>query len=131
VRTYSDNSNDHAFCCMLNHGNTLVQLLHCLSVSSCQLDSTLAPTAQLLMSQSQERDLMGIICGFRTPFREFLDSVMSPFMRQTLPTVDRKHFFMNIFCIDSFCPQKTHNRTLLSGVYSFGMVSILTTEISL
>jgi hypothetical protein len=36
--------------------------------------------------------------------------------RQTFPTVKRKHFFMKILCIESFCPQKeTHNRTLLFG----------------
>jgi hypothetical protein len=29
------------------------------------------------------------------------------FMRQTLPTIKRKHLFMNILCIESFCPQKT------------------------
>jgi hypothetical protein len=34
---------------------------------------------------------------------------------QTLPTVNRKHSFMNMLCIESFCPQKTHNRTLLFG----------------
>jgi hypothetical protein len=37
------------------------------------------------------------------------------FTRQTLPTVNRKHFFMNIICTESFCTQKTHNRTLLFG----------------
>jgi hypothetical protein len=29
--------------------------------------------------------------------------------------VNRKHFFMNILYIESFCPQKTHNRILLLG----------------
>jgi hypothetical protein len=38
--TLSETSNDHALCCMLHHGSTLVQLLHCLSLSSCQLEST-------------------------------------------------------------------------------------------
>jgi hypothetical protein len=39
-----------------------------------------------------------------------------PFQRQTLPAVNRKHFFMNILCIGSFCPQKAkNNRTLLFG----------------
>jgi hypothetical protein len=35
------------------------------------------------------------------------------FKWQTFPTVKRKHFFMNILCIESFCPLKKHNRTLL------------------
>jgi hypothetical protein len=30
-------------------------------------------------------------------------------------TVNRKHFFMNIICIKSICPQRTHNRTSLFG----------------
>jgi hypothetical protein len=37
------------------------------------------------------------------------------FTRKTFPTVNRKYFFMNILCIESFCPQKKHNRTLLLG----------------
>jgi hypothetical protein len=45
--------------------------------------------------------------------REFLDQVVNRFTLQTLPTVHRKHFFMNILCTESFCQQKTHNRTLL------------------
>jgi hypothetical protein len=28
---------------------------------------------------------------------------------------NRKHFFMNVLCIESFCPQKKHNRTLFFG----------------
>jgi hypothetical protein len=50
--TLSETSNDHALCCMLNRGNTLVQLLHCLSLSSCQLESN-------FLSQSQQDDLVG------------------------------------------------------------------------
>jgi hypothetical protein len=56
-----------------------------------------------------------IICDFRTSLREFLDPVVNRFTRQTLPTANRKHLVMNIPCIESFCPQKTHNRTLLFG----------------
>jgi hypothetical protein len=36
------------------------------------------------------------------------------FTRQTLPTVNGKHFCMNILCVEFFCPQKkTHKSTLL------------------
>jgi hypothetical protein len=49
---------------------------------------------------------VGIICGFRTILREFLGPILNRFTRQTLPTTNRKHFFMNILCIESFCPQK-------------------------
>jgi hypothetical protein len=38
--------------------DTFTQLLHCLSLSSCQLEWT-PPTAQLLLSQSQQGDLVG------------------------------------------------------------------------
>jgi hypothetical protein len=43
-------------------------------------------------------------------------TVLNRFTRQTLPTVNRKHFFLNILCIYSFCQQQTHNRTLLFGI---------------
>jgi hypothetical protein len=33
--------------------------------------------------------------------REFLDPVVNHFTRQTLPTVNSKHFFMNTLCIES------------------------------
>jgi hypothetical protein len=59
ARTLSETSNDHTLCCKPNHGNILVQLLHCLSLSYCQLESTLPPAAQLLLSQSQQEDLVG------------------------------------------------------------------------
>jgi hypothetical protein len=52
-----------------------------------------------------------IICGFRTSLREFLDTVVKRFTRQTLPIVKRKHFFMNILCIESFFPQKKKRTT--------------------
>jgi hypothetical protein len=58
----------------------------------------------------------------------FLDPVVNHFTWQTLPTVNRKRFFMNTLCIESFCPQKkTHNRNCSSVVYS-STVAILTTE---
>jgi hypothetical protein len=47
-----------------------------------------------------------IICDFWTSSREFLHSVVNGFTWQTLPTVNMKHFFMNIICIQSFCPQQ-------------------------
>jgi hypothetical protein len=36
-------------------------------------------------------------------------------LRQKLPTINRKYFFMNILCIESFYSQKNHNGTLLFG----------------
>jgi hypothetical protein len=112
VRTLSETSNDHALCCMLNHGTTVVQLLHCLSLSSCQLQSTLPSAAQLVLSQFNRATSSGIIYDFRKSLREFLDPLLNYFTRQTLPTVNRKHFINKIW-IKSFCLQKTHNRTVL------------------
>jgi hypothetical protein len=42
-------------------------------------------------------------------------TVVNRYTLQTLPTVSTKHFFMNILCIESIFPQKTHNRKLLFG----------------
>jgi hypothetical protein len=39
--------------------------------------------------------------------REFLDPVVNRFTVQTLPTVNRKHFFMNIsFALSTFAHKK-------------------------
>jgi hypothetical protein len=59
VFTLSETSNDYALCCVLNYGNTLVQLGYCLFLSSCRLESTLPPAAQLLLLQSQLGDMVG------------------------------------------------------------------------
>jgi hypothetical protein len=59
-----------------------------------------------------------IICDFRTSLRECLDSVVNRFMRQTLPTVKRKYFFMNILCIESFCSQKKAKQNAVLGKYT-------------
>jgi hypothetical protein len=45
--------------------------------------------------------------------RNVCHPVVNIFTWQTFPTINRKHFFMNILCIESFCSQETHNRTLL------------------
>jgi hypothetical protein len=47
---------------------------------------------------------VGITCDFRTFLRGFLDPAVKRLTRQTLPTVNRKHFFMNVLCNESFCP---------------------------
>jgi hypothetical protein len=91
---------------MLNLGNTIVQLLHCLSLSSCQFKSALTPAALLLLLESKLGTWSGIICDFWRSLREFLDPIVNRFMQQTLPTINKKYFFMNILCIVSFFPQK-------------------------
>jgi hypothetical protein len=41
------------------------------------------------------------------------------FTWKKLSNVNRKHFFMNMLCIESLCPQETQNRTLLFGSIRF------------
>jgi hypothetical protein len=115
--TLSETSKDHAFGCMLNHGNILVQLLHCVSLSSCQLASTLPPATQLLLSQCQQGDLVGHHLWLSNVLeRIFPPSRVNRFKRQTLPTINRKYFFMNIFRIEFFCLREMHNRILFFGI---------------
>jgi hypothetical protein len=61
----------------------------------------------------------------------FLGPVVNRFTQQTLSTVNRQHFFMNILRIDSFCSRKAHNRMLVFGSISSSTVAILATETSL
>jgi hypothetical protein len=42
-------------------------------------------------------------------FATILDPVLNRFKRQTLPTVNMKHFFMNILCIDPFVRKKAQD----------------------
>jgi hypothetical protein len=104
VRTLSETSNDHALCCMLNHANTLVQLLHCLSLSSCQLKST-PPAAQLLLSQSEYGYLV-VLGRISLPSCEPLYATNTSHRKQDT-------FFRNILRIYSFRLKETHKRTLL------------------
>jgi hypothetical protein len=48
---------------------------------------------------------------FERPW-ENLSTQLWAALHDTLFTFKRKHFFMNILYIESFCPQKTHNRML-------------------
>jgi hypothetical protein len=44
-----------------------------------------------------------------------LDPIVNRFTRQTLSTLNRKYFFMNVLFIESFCSQKMHSITVLFG----------------
>jgi hypothetical protein len=44
----------------------------------------------------------------QTSLREFCDTLVNRFTREELPTANPKHFFMNIFYTEPFCPQITH-----------------------
>jgi hypothetical protein len=54
----------------------------------------------------------------------FLNAVLKRFTRQTLPTVNRKHFFMNVFALSYFA----HKKCCFSVGCSSSMVAILTTK---
>jgi hypothetical protein len=53
------------------------------------------------------------------------------FMGQRVPIANGKHFFRNILCIESFCPQKRTRERCTWVLYSSSMVAILTTETTL
>jgi hypothetical protein len=78
------------------------------------------PIALPLHRNPQHRSAFTVVSATSAPSfqplhhqRNVFRPVVNCFMRQTLPTVNRKHFFMSTFCIESFCSQKTYNRTLL------------------
>jgi hypothetical protein len=56
---------------------------------------------------------------------------MNGFTRQTLPTINRKYFFMNIICIESFSHKKRTTNRCFSVEHFSSTVAILTTKISL
>jgi hypothetical protein len=83
---------------------------------------TLAPSLyQCVDAHSIQNSFDYFLSHFRTPvsasssIAKRLPPRLNCFTRQTHPTVNRKYFFMNIPCIESFCPQKTQNRSLLFG----------------
>jgi hypothetical protein len=97
VCALSATSNYHALCCMLNYGNTLVQLLHCLSLSSCQLESTLPTAAQLLLSKSQQGDLV----GYHLRLSNVLETISWPRCEQIYATIT-SHRKQEIFLYEYF-----------------------------
>jgi hypothetical protein len=50
--------------------------------------------------------------------RNICHSAVNCFKQQTPPNVNRKHFFMNTLCIESFCPQKCTTELCSSVVYT-------------
>jgi hypothetical protein len=80
------------------------------------------PNALAVRRNAQDRSVLTVVSATSaTPFqllrhqRNVRRPVVNRFTWQTLPIVNRKHFFMSILCIESFCPQKTHSRTMLFG----------------
>jgi hypothetical protein len=115
VHKLSETSNDQALYCMLNHGNILVQLLRCLSLTSYQLESTLPLAVQLLLSQSQESDLV----RHHLPLSYVLEKNSCPCC-EPLYVTNTSHRKQEIVVYE--CPfhwvllaTKTYNRTRLFG----------------
>jgi hypothetical protein len=89
-----------------------VESLHCLSFSSCQLKLTFPLAAQFLLSQSQQRDLV----GHHLWLSNSLERISRPSCELLYKTNDSHHkqesFFMNILFIESICPQKNAQQNM-------------------
>jgi hypothetical protein len=116
VRTLSETSNEHALCCMLNHRNILVQLLHCLSLSSCQLESTLPPTAQLLPSQSQQGDPVGDYLRLSNFLQRISVPSCEPFYATNTSHCKQETFLYGYPLHSVLLPTEKHNRKLMFGI---------------
>jgi hypothetical protein len=95
---------------MINHGTILVQLLHCPLLSSCQLKSTLPPTAQLLLTQSQHGDLV----RYHPWLSSALYRIPWPLLNHFTATNTYQEIFPYEYPLHQvFLPIKMHNRMLL------------------
>jgi hypothetical protein len=72
---------------------------------------------------SQHRSILTVVSDTSPPPLQPLrhqwnvcHQVVNRFTRQTLPTANSKHFFLNILCIESFCSQKWNSIRLLFGI---------------
>jgi hypothetical protein len=115
MHTLSQTSNNHALCCTLKHGNTVMQMIDCLLLSFHQLNELFHSLNICFSCNLNKGTWWSIIYNFQTPLREFLYPFGNCFTLQTLPTVNRKYFFMDIICIEAFCPppQTKHNTMLV------------------
>jgi hypothetical protein len=100
---------------VLNHGNTLVYLLYCISLSSCQIESTLPPPAWLLLFQPQQGNLVGhypwisnVLESLSGRSCELLYATNSCYRKQ-------EAFFYEYPLHWVPLPTKAHKRTLLFG----------------
>jgi hypothetical protein len=110
------------------YGPPLTHTYTYIHTSSCQLEITLRPAAQLLLSQSQQGDLVGHHLQLPNVREKISRPICDRFMRQILPTMNRKPFFMNILALSPFVRKKTHNIPLLFGSTPWVTVVIVTTE---
>jgi hypothetical protein len=115
VCTLSETSNDHGLCCMPKYVNTLVQLLHYLSLYSCQLESALPPAGQLLLSQYPQGDLV----GHHLQLSKALERISRPscdLLKATNISHRKQEIFLYKYPLQRvLLPPKTHNRTPIFG----------------
>jgi hypothetical protein len=71
------------------------------------------PIVLSLRRNPQHRSLLNVVSAISAPpfqslrhQRNICHPVVNRFTQQTLPIVNRKHLFLNILNIESFCPQK-------------------------
>jgi hypothetical protein len=110
--------------------DTFVPSLHCLSLSSCKLESTLPPAAQLLLSQSQHGDLVGHHLRCSNVFERISRSSC-----ETLYATKTSHRTQEIFRYEYLLPfthkKKNTRKRCSSVVQPRSTVAILKTETSL
>jgi hypothetical protein len=100
---------------MLNHGNTLVQLLHYLSLTSCESDWTLPTAAQLLLSQSQQGNLVGHQLRLSNVLERIYRHNCEPLYATNTSRRKQETFLYEYPLHRVLLPTKTHNRILLFG----------------
>jgi hypothetical protein len=107
-----------------------------LDISSTNID-TLGPSLYQCVETHSIKKFWLLSVSSAPPFqllrhqRNVCHAVVNSFTLQTLLTVNRKHFCINIFCIESFCPQIRTVERYSSVAHSSSTVAILTTETSL
>jgi hypothetical protein len=109
-----------------------VHLLHCLSLSSCLLESTLPPAAQMLLSQCRQGDLVGHYLRLSNFLERISGPSCEPLYAINTSHLNQEWFFMNILRNEFFAHKKKRTRERSSSIVHFSsMVGILTTETSL
>jgi hypothetical protein len=112
----------------LNHGNTLVQLLHCPTLSSCQLTQLLPPLHSCFCRNENRAARSGIIGDFRASLREFLDPVVNRLRDKHFPPQEGN---ISLWISYAKIPFVHKNHTVehcFSVVHPSSTVAILTAE---
>jgi hypothetical protein len=84
-----------------------------LDISSTNIDTIVPSLYPCVETHSIEIFFTVVSATSALPFqplrhqRNIFHPAVKRFTLQTLANTNSKHFFMNIFCIESFCPQKT------------------------